>query len=68
MSGCARIDVVGVGDEWSGSKQHGGGRRQAIALELTQLGGRQNSWAQKGLVDVGDKRLHLNGHGWVRDG
>ena len=35
MSSCARIDVVGVGDEQLGSKQHGGDRRRAVALELT---------------------------------
>ena len=27
MSGCARIDVVGVGDKQLGLKQCGGGRR-----------------------------------------
>ena len=26
-----------------------------------------SSWAQKGLVDVGDKWLCSNGHGWVGD-
>ena len=59
--------MVGVGDEQLGSKRCGGGRRQAIVLELTQLGGRQNGRARKGLVDVGDERLDLNGCGWVGD-
>ena len=39
-SSCTQIDVVGVGDKWSGLKQHGGGRKQVIVLELKQLGGR----------------------------
>ena len=38
-----------------------------IALKSTQLGGRQNSQARKGLVDAGDKRLHSNGCSWVGD-
>ena len=31
-----RKDTVGVGHKQSGSKRCGGGRRQAIRLELTQ--------------------------------
>ena len=34
-SGCAQIDAVEVADKLLGSKRRGGGRRQAIALELT---------------------------------
>ena len=33
MSGCTQIDAVGVGDEQSGSKRHGGG------------GGEKSNWA-----------------------
>ena len=29
------------------------------------VGWEASGWAQKGLVDVGDKQLRLNGHGWV---
>jgi hypothetical protein len=42
------------GDERSGSRGHSGGGRRAAGIE-------------KGLVDVGDKRLRSNGHGWAGD-
>ena len=41
MSGCARIDTVGVENERSGLRGYGGGGTRAIGLELTRLGGRR---------------------------
>ena len=32
----AQIDMVGVGDEQSGSRAYGGGGTQAVRLELTR--------------------------------
>ena len=55
MSSWARIDLVEVGDEWSGSKRHGGGRRQAIVLKLTWWVWDMSGQARIDMVRVGDK-------------
>ena len=46
-SGCARIDTVGVGDEHSGSRGHGGGGRRIVALKLMQWGWETSGRARK---------------------
>ena len=49
--------MVGVGDERSGSKRHGGDRRQAVALELTWWGWDTSGCAWIDMVGMGDEWL-----------
>ena len=55
MSTQAQQDMVEVGDEWPGLKGCSWGVRQAIGLEVTWWRQETSSWAQKGLVEVGDQ-------------
>ena len=50
----ARVDTVEVVDEQSGSKGRGGGRRRAIALELTWWECDMSGQAQTDAVGEGD--------------
>ena len=52
--------MVRVGHERLGSKQHGGGRRQAVGLKLIQWGREMSGWAQNDMVEAGDEQLRSN--------
>ena len=60
MNGWAQIDMVGGGDEWLGSKKHGGSRRRAIVLKLMWWEWDTSSQAQIDTVGVGDKQSGSN--------
>ena len=55
-----RTDMVGVGDERSGSRARGGGGTRAVALELTQWEWQTSGRARGEMVGVGDERLGSN--------
>ena len=55
MSSQARIDTVGVGDEQSGSRVHGGGGTRVVALKLTWWEWQMSVRAQIDMVGVGDE-------------
>ena len=46
------MTLWGVGDEQSGSREHGGGGTPAVVFELTQQGLEMSGLAQKDVVEV----------------
>ena len=54
---------MGVGNEQSGSRVHGGGGTQAVVLKLTWWKWQMSSRARIDTVGVGDKQLGSRVHG-----
>ena len=63
MSVWARIDTVGVGDERSGSRAHGGSGTRAVVLELTWWEWQTSSQARIDTMGVGNERSGSRAHG-----
>ena len=63
MSGCAQIDVVGMGHGWSGSNWCSGGRRWAIRLKLIWWEWDMSGCTWIDAVGVGDEWSGLKRHG-----
>ena len=64
MSVRARIDMVEVDDERSGSNGHGGGGRRAFGLDLRRWRRETSDCAGKDTVEADDERSDSKGRGW----
>ena len=64
MSVRARIDMLEVDDERSGSNGHGGGGRRAFGLDLKRWRRETSDCAQKDTVEADDERSDSKGRGW----